>query len=61
MDGYLRGLSQTKQKTKNYTGIQILPLFLHVLVRAQEYVQRPVARLKIVLKSFSSFYQSSSI
>lgn len=44
----LRGLSQTKQKTKKYIGIQILPPFLHVVVHAQEYVQRPVASLKMM-------------
>lgn len=35
----------TKQ---NYTGIHILPLFFIVVVHAQEYVQKPVASLKIM-------------
>lgn len=43
-------LKQIKHKNKNYIGIHILPLFLFVVVHATvvQYVQRPVASLKIM-------------
>lgn len=49
-------LKQNKRTNKNYTGIRVLPLFLHVL-HAQEYVQRPIGSLKIMSWSLLSIFQ----